>query len=186
MTEREQDQEWVASVQDGDDAAFEALMDRYQAPILAFIYRMTSKADEAQDIAQEVFVRAYRAIRAPRFHLKKASLSTWLFQIARNAAIDALRRQTRKPTDSLEKMPGMRDALPDPGALPDQQVAANELQDRIAHALRRLPEDQRTAIVLSVYHDQSHADIAAILHCSTKSIETRIYRARKKLAAWLL
>lgn len=180
------DAERMEQIRSGDEAAFEQLMEEFQRPILAFVYRMIANADEAQDVTQGVFVRAYQAICAPRFALKSASLSTWLFQIARNAAIDTLRKRGRKPFLSSERFPALRDALPDPGAQPDQQAAATELQERIEQALLQLPEDQRTALVLSVYHDQSHEQIAAILHCSTKSVEARIYRARKKLAAWLL
>ncbi len=173
-------------MQAGDPNAFETLVDKYQHPILAFVYRMIGDADEAQDIAQDVFVRAYRAMQAPRFKLRQASLSTWLFQIARNASIDALRKRTRKPFLSLETLPGFHDTTPDASPTPDEQLAANELQERITKALLRLPADQRTALVLSVYHGQSHQQIADILHCSIKSVEARIYRARKKLAAWLL
>lgn len=180
------DAEQIEQIRSGDAGAFEKLMEEFQRPILAFVYRMIGDADEAQDLTQEVFVRAYKAICAPRFRLKSASLSTWLFQIARHAAIDVLRKRTRKPFLSSERFPGRRDALPDPGAQPDQQAAATELQERIEQALLRLPEDQRTALVLSVYHEQSHAQIAAILHCSAKSIEARIYRARKKLTVWLM
>ena len=180
------DEERISSVRAGDATAFETLMTEYQRPVLAFIFRMIGDADEAQDVSQEVFVRAYRAMQAPRFQLKSATLSTWLFQIARNAAIDTLRKRTRKPFLSLEMFPGLHDSTPDSTPQPDVQLASNELQESIAKALLRLPEDQRTALVLSVYHAQSHEQIAAILHCSTKSVEARIYRARKKLARWLL
>ena len=180
------DAERIASIRAGDVTAFETLMTEYQRPVLAFIFRMIGDADEAQDVAQEVFVRAYRAMQAPRFKLRQATLSTWLFQIARNAAIDTLRKRTRKPFLSLEIFPGFHDTTPSNDAQPDEQIAANEMQARIAQALLRLPEDQRTALVLSVYHEQTHEQIAAILRGSTKSVESRIYRARKKLAQWLL
>jgi len=186
MLPKSTDAEQIEQIRSGDAAAFEQLMEAFQRPILAFVYRMIGDPDEAQDLSQEIFVRAYQAICAPRFRLKRATLSTWLFQIARNAAIDTLRKRSRKPFLSSERFPGRRDTLPDPGAQPDDQTAANELQARIGQALLQLPEDQHTALVLSVYHDQSHEQIAAILHCSAKSVEARIYRARKKLAAWLL
>jgi len=180
------DADWIEQIRAGDTTAFEKLMDAYQQPMLAFIARLIGDAEEARDIAQEVFVRAYRAIQVPRFRLKRASLSTWLFQIARNAAIDVLRKRTRKPFLSVERFAGSRDTLPDTAPPPDDQLAVQELQQRISRALLRLPVDQRSALVLAVYHDLSHEQIAAILHCSTKSVEARIYRARKKLAEWLL
>ena len=180
------DTERMHAIRSGDTDAFEKLMEDFQRPILAFVYRMIGDSDEAQDLAQEVFVRAYRAIQAPRFQLKKAALSTWLFQVARNAAIDHLRKRTRKPFLSSELFPGQRDALPAGTPQPDEQMATNELQTRIEKALMQLSEDQRTALTLSVYHQQTHEQIAAVLKCSTKSVESRIYRARKKLAQWLL
>lgn len=180
------DAERITAMQAGDANAFEMLVEEYQKIVLAFIFRMIGDADEAQDVAQEVFVRAYRAIQTPRFNLQKASLSTWLLQIARNAAIDTLRKRKRKPFFSLENISGFHETIPDTQTSPDEQLATNELQERIAKALLRLPEDQRTALVLSVYHEHSHEQIAAILQCSTKSVESRIYRARKKLAQWLI
>lgn len=177
---------WIEAIQSGHDEAFDSLVERYQRPVLAYVYRMIGDADEAQDLAQEVFVRAYRAIQTPRFCLKQASLSSWLFQIARNASIDHHRKRTRKPFLSIEQFPGQRDTTPAADVPPAEQVVANELQERIEKALLRLPENQRTALTLSVYHQQTHEQIAAVLKCSTKSVESRIYRARQKLAQWLL
>jgi RNA polymerase sigma-70 factor, ECF subfamily len=180
------DMERIDAIRSGDTDAYETLMNEFQGPVLAFVIRMIGDAHEAEDIAQNVFVRAYGALQAPRFELRNATLSTWLFQIARNAAIDHLRKRNRKPFLSLELFPGMRDDMPDNQPRPDDQIATQELQDRIRHVLQQLPEDQRTALVLSVYHQQTHEQIAAVLKCSTKSVESRIYRARKKLATWLL
>jgi len=180
------DAEWINAIRAGDTDAFERLMEDFQRPILAFVYRMIGDADEAQDLTQEVFVRAYRAIQKPRFQLKRASLSTWLFQVARNAAIDHLRKRTRKPFLSIERFPGQRDTQASHAPQPDDQMATSELQSQIEKALMQLPQDQRTALALSVYHQQTHEQIAAVLKCSTKSVESRIYRARKKLAQWLL
>ena len=180
------DNERILAIRSGDTAAFEQLMEEFQRPILAFVYRMIGDAEEAQDLTQEVFVRAYRAIQAPRFALKSATLSTWLFQVARNAAIDHLRKRTRKPFLSIELFPGHQEKMPTTAPQPDEQIAVDELQTRIQQALLQLPEDQRTALTLSVYHEQSHEQIAAVLKCSAKSVESRIYRARKKLAQWLL
>ncbi len=185
MTQSDIDREWVKRVRAGDDAAFALLLERYQRPVVAFLYRMTGSADEARDLAQDVFVRAYRAMKTLRFRLTRATFSTWLFQIARHAAIDEIRRRNRRPTCSLDGHPELAETLSHTGSQPDQAAEAADVQQHIAQALARLPEDQRTALVLSVYHDRRHAEIAAIMNCSIKSVESRIYRARRQLMVLL-
>ncbi len=157
-------------IQGGDDAAFTELMARYKRPILNFVYRLIGNASEADDVAQEVFVRVYRNIR--KFRPDKALFSSWLFQIARNAAIDHLRRRTRRREDLLDE---------NTPAAASREVEANEIGGRIAAAVAALPEDQRAAFVLAEYHDKSYAEIAEIMSCSEKSVESRLYRAKQFL-----
>ena len=171
----------VEQVRAGDDRAFDALMGKYSRPILNFVWRMIGDAGEAEDVAQEVFVRAYRGMREGRCRKTDAKFSTWLFQVARNAALDAVRRRGRHPAASLA-------ALEESGGQPaiTQQTAAREMAtredlDEIAAAVSRLPEDQRAALLLSEYEDFSQAEIAATLRCSVKSVESRLYRARQFL-----
>ncbi len=98
-----EDAEWllVERLRAGDDAAFDALMARYKRPILDFVYRMIGDATEAEDVAQDVFVRAYDGLRRRGFRRTSARLSTWLFQIARNAALDRVRWRRRHAVESL-------------------------------------------------------------------------------------
>ena len=162
-------------------------MRRYKYPILDFVYRMTGDAEDARDLAQEVFVRAYRAIRAGKVRRRSGAFSTWLFQIARNAALDALRYRKRHPTVSLDADLG-------PGAPPGRErtapetLEARELGRHIAEAVARLPANQRAAIVLSEYRGLDAEAISAILKCSRKTVENRLYRARqtlrRRLASW--
>ena len=170
------DDSLAARIRDGDDAALTELMDRYKRPILNFVYRLLGNASEADDVAQEVFVRAYQNIR--KFRPGTARFSTWLFQIARNAAIDHLRKRARRKEDPLDNVAHAAPAL--------RAVEANEIGGRIAIAVAELPEDQRTAFVLAEYHGKSYAEIADIMNCSEKSVESRLYRAkhflREKLA----
>lgn len=154
----------------GDDAAFDALLQRYRQPILNFVYRLIGDATEAEDVAQDTFVRAYRHLTD---YDERRQFSTWLFALARNAALDRLRYRQRHPTAPL-------DTAPEPSA-PSRDVENRELGAQIAAAIQSLPEDQRTAIVLAEYHDLSYAEIAQIMDCSVKSVESRLYRAKTVL-----
>jgi RNA polymerase sigma-70 factor (ECF subfamily) len=168
------DQDLIQAVQAGDDDAFAELMRRHQRPVLNFVYRILGDAAQAEDIAQEAFVRLYRNIGR---YDPTAKFSTWLFALARHAAIDHLRWRNRHPAEPLELIspPGARDPSP------DERAVHSEIGDEIAAAIAALPEDQRTAIVLSEYHGLAHAEIAAIMRCSAKSVEARLYRARQTL-----
>lgn len=169
----------VAQVQAGNDAAFDALMARYKKPILNFVYRMLHDAEEANDVAQDVFVRVYRNLdtfKPGRSHadITKA-FSTWLFTVANHAAIDRLRWRKRHPTAPLSE-------LPDGAAATRHDVAneasAHELGEQIAAAVAQLPQDQQTALILCEYKGLSYAEAAQIMKCSIKSVELRLYRAK--------
>ncbi len=115
------------------------------------------------------------------FPSSNRAFSTWLFQVARNAAIDCLRRRKRHPADSLSVIDDDGGSLAGIGRTPDQQASAHEIGEEIAAAVALLPEDQRMALVLTEYDDLSHAEIAALLKSSEKSVESRLYRARQFL-----
>lgn len=174
----------VARLQAGEERAFDELMVRYKAPVIQFVYRMLNDAGEADDVAQEVFVRVYRNIH--RFKASgKHRFSTWLFQIARNQAIDVLRKRRRRPVE-LGFFGG--DGVGEP-VLPrfsaDREAEWKEVGDAISRAVFALPEKQKTAFILAEYHDRSHAAIAAIMNCSVKSVESRLARARQSLRSEL-
>jgi len=179
----EPDQSWalVERVRAGDDGAFEALMDRHKHPVMNFVFRLIGDATEAEDVAQDVFARAYRSMHKPGFRRTTAEFSTWLFQVARNAALDCLRRRKRRPAESLAILEDGGGLLPSGQATAAEDVAARETGAAIAAAVALLPEDQRTAVILSEYERLSDADIAAVMHCSAKSVEARLYRARRLL-----
>jgi RNA polymerase sigma-70 factor (ECF subfamily) len=156
----------------GDDAAFDELMRRYRKPVLNFVYRMIGDAVEAEDIAQNVFVRAYRNMGRYRDEMK---FSTWLFALARHAAIDHLRYRQRRPVEPMVE--GVTDAMV-PGEV---EVENQELGALIAAAVAKLPEEQRAAFILSEYHGLKDDEIAGIMECSRKSVESRLYRAKQML-----
>ena len=167
------DSELVRQIQSGDDAGFDELMRRYKRPILSFVFRMLGNAEDAADVAQDVFVRVYQNLDACR---SDAKFSTWLFAMARNAAIDRLRWRARHPTESMESAPEI--AMPSGTA---EDVNTREIGRQIAAAVDKLPEDQRTALVLSEYQGMSYAEIAGVMRCSEKSVESRLYRAKQTL-----
>ncbi len=176
---QELDRECVGRAKAGDDDAFTELMGHYKGPILNFVYRLTGDAAGAEDIAQDTFVRAYRNL--DRFAFRKPSdrFSTWLFQLARNAAIDAMRRRQRRPAQSLEMTP--EGELSGGQSNPSDQADLREREALIMTAVMDLPEDQRTALVLSVFEDLSCGEIASVMQATTKSVESRLYRSRQYL-----
>ncbi len=165
----------------GDETAFNAIMERYKRPILNFVFRMIGDATEAEDIAQETFVRAYRNLRKLAFRQTGAAFSTWLFQIARHAALDSLRGRKRRPTESFGALEANGETVPGHGRTAAENAVARETGELIAAAVALLPEDQRAAFILSEYENLSYARIAAIMKCSEKSVEARLYRARRFL-----
>lgn len=177
MTDASADWDLVERVKAGDDRAFDALLARYRRSVLNFVYRMTGNAADAEDVAQGVFVRAYQAIQKPSVHRTGAAFSTWLFQVARNAALDDLRRRRRHPAESLDVIQEHGDLAGAVGTSRDT-VSGKETGAQIAAAVALLPEDQRATFILAEYEDLGYAEVAAILDCSEKSVESRLYRAR--------
>jgi RNA polymerase sigma-70 factor (ECF subfamily) len=172
----QQESDWVARAQLGDEAAFDALLRRFQRPVLHFVYRMLGHAQDAEDVAQETFVRAFFAL--PRYRPRGGvRFSSWLFQIARHAALDHLRKAGRRV--EISEADAAEPVAATPGA--DQLLACRELGDRVAGAVAALPEDQRAAFVLAEYHGLSAAEVADVMRSSVRAAESRIFRARQAL-----
>lgn len=169
----------------GDDLALNSLMQRWQKPLVTFLYRYTGVHEDALDLAQETFVRVYenRARYQPR-----AKFSTWLFTIAANLSRNLKRWRDRHPTVSLQELSHASDsgeeipvdfASSDP--TPDARSESRELAAAVRDQVQLLPHDLRTAVLLSEYEELPHAEIAEVLGCTPKAVETRLYRAREKL-----
>jgi|APTNR8051073442_1049403.scaffolds.fasta_scaffold00025_76 RNA polymerase sigma-70 factor (ECF subfamily) len=178
-SESDPDQATVERARQGDDAALGELLQRYREPVHAFAYRLLNGHPNAEDVAQETFVRAFQHLADFRFG-RGARFSTWLFQLARHAALDELRRQQRRPQLNLDEQ-AREPIAPGPDAA--HQLMHRELGEAIAQAVARLPEDQRTALVLTEYHAQSAAGVAGVLNCSVRSAEARLFRARQTVRA---
>ena len=168
----------MQSLAGGHDTALNALMLRWRDKVTAFLHRMTGCPDTALDLAQETFVRVWQARRR---YDARGRFSTWLFSIAANLARNHARWRSRHPEAALPE----DDSRLDPSQSPDDATASREQVRAVQRAIAALPDDLREALVLSVYHDLPHAEIAAALGCSAKAVELRIYRARQQLRAAL-
>lgn len=177
----------MARLVDGHDAALNALMERHGEKVFHYLIRQLQSEADAADLAQETFARVYQ--NRARFD-PAARFSTWLYTIATNLVRDRFRWRGRHPQVALdaenESTGGtLGDTLADENPGPDEQMQHTERADVVRRAVARLPEDLRTAIVLSVYERHSHAEIAAISECSVKAVEGRIARARQVLRSHL-
>ncbi len=168
----------------GDQSAFEELVVKYQQAVMNFIYRTVPDFTEAEDLAQNVFVQAWKA--RERYKVS-AKFSTWLFTIARNLSLNEIRRRTRHSAESMDAPIG--DGESDSArqyedrdlSSPPDDLIRGELEGKVAEAVAGLPEKQRTAMLLAQDEDTSYEDIARILDCSLSATKSIIFRARETL-----
>lgn len=186
-----QDRADMARLAAGHDAALNDLMERHAAAVFRFLFRMLNHEDDANDLAQETFVRVFQA-RASFDPDKK--FSTWLFTIAANLARNQIRWRTRHPNVSLEAESestehSLTEKLASSSPTPKEQTLATERAVAVRAAVNELPEDMRAAIVLCEWEERSMAEAATILDATPKAIESRLYRARQilrdQLIGWL-
>lgn len=177
------DHELMARLATGDDLALNALMRRWSDRIVSFLYRMTGRHDAAVDLAQETFVKLYQA--RGRYRPRGGEFSTWLFTIASNLAKNHARWRSRHPEVSLDApADDGSNSLPEPRsakASPDQAAVSRETEEQVRMAILALPSELREALLLFTHEQLGYADIARIMQCSPKAVETRIYRARQIL-----
>src|SRR5438046_7778873 len=183
---RDPDVRSMLRVRDADDpTAFGELVERYQHRLIGIMHHLVGNAEEAEDLAQEVFLRVYRTRK--RYH-PEAKFSTWLFTIANNLALNALRSRQRKPVVRLpaqEAGPlGPRPAeqiVADRGQPPGHRLQQPEHPAVIRRALDGLNERQRMAVVLNKFEDMNYAEIAEIMGLTTKAVKSLLSRARENL-----
>jgi RNA polymerase sigma-70 factor (ECF subfamily) len=174
----ELDVELMRDLAEGNDLALNQLIEAWSQPIIAYLTRLTQNAATAQDLAQETFVRVYRHRLEYRSSQK---FSTWLFAIATNLARNHARWRGRHLETALEQEISPEVTITDKTEAPDEQAIANERVGAVQKAIAELPQDLRDVLILSTWHDMSHAEIARIRETSEKAIELRLYRARKLL-----
>jgi RNA polymerase sigma-70 factor (ECF subfamily) len=176
------DQLLVRRVQKGDKQAFDLLVIKYQHKILALVSRYIRDRSEVEDVAQEAFIKAYKAI--PRFRGDSA-FYTWLYRIAINTAKNYLVAQGRRPPGSdidvadAEHFSG-ESSLKDIET-PENRLFRDELQRTLELAIRQLPEDLKTAVTLREYDGLSYEEIAEIMGCPVGTVRSRIFRARESI-----
>lgn len=175
------DEELMRRLQAGEDAALAPLMQHWETPVKRFIFRLVGSIAEAEDLAQEVFVRIYTKRASYRVGAK---FSTWCFSIAANQAKNRLRWWRRRPALSLD---AWTEAGHEPvddsraGGQASGQAVRHEQVAAVQQAVAALPVDLRTALVLFEYEQQSMTEIAEALDCTPKAVENRLYRARQRL-----
>lgn len=184
MSERDADAELVARVQRGDKQAFNLLVIKYQRKILRLLSRMIRDPADLEDVAQEAFIKAYRAL--PQFRGESA-FYTWLYRIAINTARNWLSSVGKRPSapNAIESEDGETfnetDSLSDIST-PESMVASREIAETVNAAIEELPEELRTAIVLREIEGMSYEDIAQTMGCPIGTVRSRIYRAREAIA----
>jgi len=181
-TAAESDLALVERVQRGDKSAFDVLVLRYQHKVLKLIMRYIRDAMEAEDVAQEAFIKAYRAL--PGFRGDSA-FYTWLYRIAINTAKNALVSSKRRPIDydlDLQdpEQYDLQGRLKD-GETPEHLVLTEEIRETVNGAMKELPDDLRTAIVLREIDGLSYEEIAAAMDCPVGTVRSRIFRAREAI-----
>lgn len=188
-TDRDPDLELVYALQQGDDSALSALMERHQEALFGFIHRRTLNYADAVELTQETFVRAYFNIG--RFR-PDARFAAWLYRIALNLCRDyskSRRVRNSAVTDSLsapvEKEEAPAQELRADVANPSEEADAREKLEALEEGITQLPEDLRTSFVLSVLEGRSQQECAELLETTPKTVEMRVYRARKLLGSWL-
>ena len=180
MLTQEQDQQLVERVQRGDKRAFDLLVLKYQHRILGLVVRFVHDPQEAQDVAQEAFIKAYRALANFR---GDSAFYTWLYRIAINTAKNYLVSRGRRPPDSdisaedAEFFEGDH-ALKD-NESPERLLLRDEIESTVHRTLQQLPDDLRTALSLREFDGLSYEDIAAVMQCPVGTVRSRIFRARE-------
>ena len=168
---REDDRQAIAACQQGEREAFDRLVERYQRDVYRLCYRYVNNHQDANDMAQDVFLKAYRAIG--RFR-GDSSFSTWLYRIAVNTCLN-FRAARRLPQDELS------DQIADGGASAAERLHQAERSAEVRRAVSRLPEKQRATLILKIYQDLTHEEVAGILGSSVGTVKANLFHALANL-----
>src|SRR6202521_3281251 len=180
------DVQLMLDVKAGDEQSFALLLHRYRSPLINFLYRMVRNREQAEDLAQEVFIRVYRARED---YVPSAKFTTWLFRIATNLALNSVRDNRYKRMQVSLDAPAEEDEAP--VQLPAREMRIDEHmveRDRaqiIRRAVAALPEKQRVAVLLHKYEEMDYGEIAKILECSESALKSLLFRAYDTLRVQL-
>jgi RNA polymerase sigma-70 factor (ECF subfamily) len=169
------DEELVARSQGGDLDSFNQLVLRWERPIYALAYRVIGREEDARDVAQETFLRAFRALKGFK---GQAKFSSWLYRITLNLCRDWIRRERRTPVvqapEGVDVIEMAGESTPSESI--EDLVSRHELGRAVGKAMSQLPEEQRTAIILKEYHGLTFQEIADLLDCPLSTVKTRLYQ----------
>jgi RNA polymerase sigma-70 factor (ECF subfamily) len=169
------DEELVTLSQEGDLDSFNQLVLRWERPIYALAYRVIGREEEARDVAQETFLRAFRALKGFK---GQAKFSSWLYRITLNLCRDWIRREKRTPIAQTPEGIDLIELAGEetPRETIEELIGRRELGRAVSKAMAMLPEEQRTAIILKEYHGLTFQEIAELLDCPLSTVKTRLYQ----------
>lgn len=175
----------IKQVVDGDNEAFALLVKAYEDKVYNLCLRMCGDREEARDLAQEAFIKAWRGLR---FYKHEAAFSTWLYRLTGNVCIDYLRRKKRRAAVSLTSSDEEETQLeiPDPTPTPEEQTLDLSTRQAVSDAMEKLEEDFRMVLTLRVMEERSYDEIAEIMDLKVGTVKSRLARAREKLKKILL
>jgi RNA polymerase sigma factor (sigma-70 family) len=185
--DREEEMRVVRRAQAGDMAAYDDLIRRYQDRIYGTLYNMTSNHEDAHDLAQESFIKAYQAIKTFK---GGSSFYTWLYRIAVNKTLNHIKSRKNKVHMSLNDLDFGAEKDPDLVALisdktPQRDAGLKELQIKLNEAMQRLSEHHRMVVTMHDVQGMSHEEIAEIMECNVGTVRSRLFYARQQLQGWL-
>jgi RNA polymerase sigma-70 factor (ECF subfamily) len=175
---KENESEWLVRAQKGDDEAFARLVELYQKPVYNLCYRMLGNSGDAEDAAQEAFLRAYKNLRR---YDRNRSFATWLLSIASHYCIDQLRKR-RFNAFSIDDDEKAWLEPPDPGMGPESTVGMHEKQAQVQELLEKLSPKDRAAVIMRYWYDYSYEEIAQELSLTVSAVKSRLHRSRRDLA----
>ena len=183
----EDDEMLVARTQKGDAAAFDVLVGRYKERLYATVYHMTSNHEDANDLVQDTFIKAFKSIESFR---GRSSFYTWVYRIAVNRTINFLKRRKNRNQYSLDDLESSIQTDPDlvemmSHVTPRREAGLTELQERLNEALQKLSESHRAVVTMHDIQGMTHADIAKVLKCSEGTVRSRLFYARQQLQGLL-
>ena len=175
----EHDARLMLSVKEGDEASFALLLARYRIPVMNFIYRMVQNQPVAEELAQEVFLRVYRARSG---YAPSAKFTTWLFRIATHLALNSIRdNRSDWMTESLDQEQTPAAAIADRRASVEQELVEEARLVEVRRAVQALPAKQRAAVLMHKYEEMEYAQIAQVLGCSESAVKSLLFRAYEAL-----
>lgn len=177
----------IQQILDGDQEAFAQLVTAYEKQVYNLCLRMSGNPEDARDLAQEAFLKAWRGLQ---FYKSESSFSTWLYRLTTNVCIDFLRQKKRRPTVSLTQDDDWEDGqeldIPDAAPTPEERLLHQETGQAVRQAMEQLDDDFRLVLTLRVVEDLSYEEIAQVLDLNPGTVKSRLARARGKLRKILL